>query len=67
MGWFAEMQRYEGNGKRKDGSGLRRLDGLVLDDEFVQPDARGRPWYLLDHVRSGGSSITRSTLTQTLA
>ena len=35
VGWFAEMQRYEENGKRKDGSGLRRLDDLVLDDEFV--------------------------------
>ena len=26
----------------------------MLDDEYVQPAARGRPWFLLDHVRSGG-------------
>ena len=54
MGWFKEMQAYEDNGKRKGGSGLRRPTDLVLGDEYIQEDARGRPWYLLDHVRSGG-------------
>ena len=38
----------------RGGSGLRRPTDLILGDEYVQPDARGRPWYLLDHVRSGG-------------
>ena len=54
MGWFKEMQAYEDNGKRKGGRGLRRPADLILGDEYVQEDARGRPWYLLDHVRSGG-------------
>ena len=54
MGWFKEMQAYEDNGKRKGGRGLRRPTDLILGDEYVQKDARGRPWYLLDHVRSGG-------------
>ena len=56
MGWFTEMQAYEDNGKRKGGRGLRRPTDLILGDEYVQPDARGRPWYLLDHVRSGGAA-----------
>ena len=54
MGWFNEMQEYEDNGKHKSGSGLRRPTDLILGDEYVQPDAPGRLWYLLDHVRSGG-------------
>ena len=33
---------------------MRRPTDLVLDDEYVQPDARGRTWCLLDHVRSSG-------------
>ena len=54
MGSFKEMREYEANGKRKGDSGLRRPTDLILGDEYVQEDARGRPWYLLDHVRSGG-------------
>jgi hypothetical protein len=54
MRWFDDMRVYEANGISKGGSGLRRPDDLVLDDEYVQPAARGRAWYLLDHVRSGG-------------
>ena len=55
VGWFGEMSRYESNGRSKSGGGLRRPDDLVLDDSFVQPRARGRPWYLIDHIRSGGA------------
>ena len=55
MNWFAEMEKYEADGRAKGGRGLKRPDDLILDDEFVQPKARGRPWYLLDHVRSGGT------------
>ena len=54
MAWFEEMRVYEVKGVAKKGSGLRRPDDLILDDEYVQPEARGRAWYLLDHVRSGG-------------
>ena len=54
MSWFKEMQAYEENGKRKGGRGFRRPTDLILGDEYVQKDERGRPWYLLDHVRSGG-------------
>ena len=54
MRWFDDMRVYEANGISKGGSGLRRPDDLILDDEYVQPAARGRAWYLLDHVRSGG-------------
>ena len=35
MGWFAEVQEYEDNGKWRGGSGLRRPIDLVLDGEFV--------------------------------
>ena len=55
MEWFDQMRRYEENGIAKTGSGLRQPDDLVLDDDYVQPAARGRPWYLLDRVRSGGA------------
>ena len=55
MNWFAEMEKYEADGRARGGRGLKRPDDLILDDEFVQPKARGRPWYLLDHVRSGGA------------
>ena len=55
MAWFEEMRVYEIKGVAKKGSGLRRPDDLILDDEYVQPEARGRAWYLLDHVRSGGA------------
>ena len=54
VGWYAEMAAHEQLGKMKGGSGLRRPDDLVLGDEFAQPAARGRPWFLLDHIRSGG-------------
>ena len=27
-----------------------------MGDEYVQPKARGRPWYLIDHIRTGGAS-----------
>ena len=54
MAWFEEMRVYELKGVAKKGSGLRRPDDLILDDEYVQPEARGRAWYLLDHVRSAG-------------
>ena len=54
MAWFEEMRRYEENGRAKRGCGLRRPTDLILDDEFVQPKARGRAWYLLGHIRSGG-------------
>ena len=54
MSWFDDMRRYEESGKARSGSGLRRPDDVILDDSFLQPRARGRPWYLLDHVRSGG-------------
>ena len=54
VGWYAEMAAYEQLGKMKGGSGLRRPDDVRLGDEFVQPAARGRPWFLLDHIRSGG-------------
>ena len=49
------MRAYEIKGVAKKGSGLRRPDDLILDDEYVQPEARGRAWYLLDHVRSAGA------------
>ena len=55
MAWFEEMRVYELKGVAKKGSGLRRPDDLILDDEYVQPEARGRAWYLLDHVRSAGA------------
>ena len=55
MNWFAEMEKYETDGRARGGRGLKRPDDLILGDEFVQPKARGRPWYLLDHVRSGGA------------
>ena len=55
MAWFEEMRVYELKGAAKKGSGLRRPDDLILDDEYVQPEARGRAWYLLDHVRSAGA------------
>ena len=54
VGWYAEMAAHEQLGKMKGGSGLRRPDDLILGDEFAQPAARGRPWFLLDHIRSGG-------------
>ena len=53
IGWFERMRRYEENGIAKAGSGLRRPEDLVLGDDYVQTAARGRAWYLLDHVRSG--------------
>ena len=56
MAWFEEMRRYEAAAVAKSGSGLTRPDDLVLDDEFVQPAARGRAWYLIDHIRTGGAS-----------
>ena len=56
MAWFEEMRRYEENGRAKRGCGLRRPTDLILDDEFVRPKARGRAWYLLDHIRSGGAA-----------
>ena len=42
MAWFEEMRVYELKGVAKKGSGLRRPDDLILDDEYVQPEARGR-------------------------
>ena len=56
MAWFEEMRRYEAAAVAKSGSGLTRPDDLVLGDEFVQPAARGRAWYLIDHIRTGGAS-----------
>ena len=56
MAWFEEMRRYEAAAVAKSGSGLTRPDDLVLGDEYVQPEARGRPWYLIDHIRTGGAS-----------
>ena len=44
MAWFEEMRRYEVAAVAKSGSGLTRPDDLVLGDEYVQPEARGRPW-----------------------
>ena len=55
MAWFEEMRVYELKGVAKKGSGLRRPDDLILDDEYVQPEARGRAWYLLNHMRSAGA------------
>ena len=55
MAWFEEMRVYELKGVAKKGSGLRRPGDLILDDEYVQPEARGRAWYLLDHVRPAGA------------
>ena len=52
------MEKYETDGRARGGRGLKRPDDLILGDEFVQPKARGRPWYLLDHVRSGGALPT---------
>ena len=52
--WYSEMAQHEAEGIKRGGAGLKRPDDLVLDDEYVQPAARGRPWFLLDHVRSGG-------------
>ena len=54
MTWFERMRLYEKNGIDKAGAGLRRPEDLILGDEFLRPKARGRPWYLVDHVRSGG-------------
>ena len=50
MDWFAEMEKYEADGRARGGRGLKRPDDLILGDEFVQPKARERPWYLLGHV-----------------
>ena len=55
MDWFREMTFYESYGRERGGRGLQRPDDLILGDEFVQPNARGRAWYLLDYVRSGGA------------
>ena len=55
MNWFAEMEKYEADGRARGGRELKRPDDLILGDEFVQPKARGRPGYLLDHMRSGGA------------
>ena len=44
MAWFEEMRVYEVKGVAKKGSGLRRPDDLILDDEYVQPEARGHAW-----------------------
>ena len=55
MNWFAEMEKYEADGRARGGRGLKRPGDLILGDEFVQPKARGRPWYLLGQVRSGGA------------
>ena len=54
MAWFEEMRVYELKGVAKKGSGLRRPGDPILDDECVQPEARGRAWCLLGHVRSAG-------------
>ena len=56
MAWFDEMRRYEADARSKAGSGLKLPDDLVLDDEYVQPAARGRAWYLIDHIRTGGAA-----------
>ena len=54
MDWYGLMAEYEAAGRLRRGKGLRRPPDLVLDDQSVQPAARGRSWYLLDHIRSGG-------------
>ena len=58
MAWFEDMQRYEAAATVKAGFGLTRLDDLVLDDEYVQPAARGWPWYLIDHHGRRGADST---------
>ena len=40
MNWFAEMEKYEADGRARGGRGLQRPDDLILGDEFVQPKAR---------------------------
>ena len=49
------MEKYEADSRARGGRGLKRPDDRILGDEFVQPKERGRLWYLLDHVRSGGA------------
>ena len=56
MVWFDVMRRYEAAAVAKAGPGLTRPDDLVLGEEYVQPAARGRPWYLIDHIRTGGAA-----------
>ena len=56
MAWFGEMPRYEAAVTAKVGSGLTQPDDLVLDDEYVQPAARGWPGYLIDHIRTGSAA-----------
>ena len=55
VGWYKQMAEHEASGIAKGGSGVRRPDDVVLDDEHLRPKARGRPWYLSDHIRSGGT------------
>ena len=43
MNWFAEMEKYEADGRARGGRGLTWPDDLIVGDEFVQPKARGRP------------------------
>ena len=45
VNWFAEMEKYETDGRARGGRGLKRPGELILGDEFVQPKACGRPWY----------------------
>ena len=52
--WYGMMAAYETAGRLRRGKGLKRPPDLVLDEQSVQPAARGRSWYLLDHIRSGG-------------
>ena len=57
MAWFEEMRVYELKGVAKKGSGLRRPDDRILDDEYVQPEARGRAWSRL--VPAGPRAVSR--------
>ena len=52
--WYSLMAEDETAGRLRRGKGLRRPPDLVLDEQSVQPAVRGRSWYLLDHIRSGG-------------
>ena len=56
VGFGASKTSRFGDSKAKAGSGLTRPDDLILDGEYVQPAARGWPWYLIDHARTGGTA-----------
>ena len=61
MAWFEEIRRYEAAAVgAKSGSGLTRPDDLILGDEYVQPEARGRPTVVSDRSYTDGRRVADS-------